>query len=109
MKILSRAEEFLLLAVWRLGDNAYGVPIREQLKKSTGKEWAFGALFVSLDRLAKKGYLTSYLTEPTSKRGGRSKRIYKLTRSAVKALKETRKVQEAVWLDLPELKLGDAG
>lgn len=70
MAFLSRAEEMVLLAILRLGDNAYGVTIRAELKTMTDKTWAFGALFVTLDRMSKKGYLTSYLTEPTRERGG---------------------------------------
>ncbi len=103
MKFLSRSEELLLLAIWRLQETAYGVTIREKLKEITGKTWAFGALFVTLERLTKKGYLDSYLTDPTPERGGRSKRIYKLTHSGLDALIEIKKIETAVWADLPEL------
>ena len=97
MKLLSRAEELLLLAVWRLQENAYAVTIRDQLLEVTGKSWAFGALFVSLDRLVKKGYLTSVLGEPTPERGGRSKRMYSLTRGGLQALIRIREIQRTVW------------
>ena len=76
MKLLSRPEELFLLAIWRLQDNAYAVTIREQVNSITGKTWSFGATFVTLDRLVKKRYLSSHLSEPTQKRGGRSKRMY---------------------------------
>ncbi len=105
MKLLSRAEEFLLLAVWRLQGNAYGVTIREELKHVTGKSWAFGALFVSLDRLTKKGYLKSTLSDPTPERGGRSKRMYRVTKSGLRALMEIRKVEQAMWEGIPEISL----
>ena len=105
MKLLTRSEEMLLLAVWRLQDQAYAVPIREQLYKVTGKTWAFGALFVSLDRLVKKGHLTSYLTEPTQKRGGRSKRIYQLTTDGRRALIAIRKVERQLWSGISEIAL----
>ena len=85
-KLLTRSEEMLLLAVLRLQDNAYAVTIRDQLKTVTGKTWAFGALFVSLDRLVKKGHLASALGEPTAERGGRRKRMYHLTPSGRQAL-----------------------
>jgi PadR family transcriptional regulator PadR len=107
MKFISRSEEMILLAVWRLGANAYGVTIRNELKEMSGKTWAFGALFVMLERLSKKGLLDSYLTEPTRERGGRSKRIYKLTPEAIDALKEVRKLQESIWEGMPELSAGD--
>ena len=97
MKLLSRQEELLLLAVWKLQHDAYGVKIREHLKAITGKEWAFGALFVTLDRMAKKGMLTSYLTDPTPERGGRSKRVYQLTNNGKRALIEIKKLEETMW------------
>jgi PadR family transcriptional regulator PadR len=102
-KFISRSEEFLLLAVWRLKDNAYGVTIRNQIKKATGKTWAYGALFVMLRRLEKKGYLTSYFTEPSSRRGGKSKRVFQLSSRGIKALKDVRRAQEAVWSGIEEL------
>lgn len=101
-KFISRSEEFLLLAVWRLKENAYGVTIRDQIKEATGKTWAYGALFVMLSRLEKKGYLTSYFADPSSQRGGKSKRIFRLTPHGVKALKEVRKAQESVWSGIEE-------
>ena len=104
-KFISRSEEFLLLAVWRLKENAYGVTIRDLLKKATGKTWAYGALFVMLRRLEKKSYLTSHFADPTSKRGGKSKRIFQLSPHGVKALKEVRKAQESVWSGIEELSL----
>jgi DNA-binding PadR family transcriptional regulator len=97
MKFISRSEEFIMLAVWRLKEEAYAVPIREHLKKVTGKTWAFGALFVMLNRLEKKGLLESYLTDPLPKRGGRSKRIYMLSSQGIKALEEAKNVQKSVW------------
>lgn len=97
MNYISRSEEFILLAVWRLEDEAYAVPVREQIKQATGKTWGFGALFVMLNRLEKKGLLKSHLTDPLPKRGGRSKRIYRLSSQGMKALEEARNVQESVW------------
>ena len=105
MKFLSRSEEMFLLAIWRLQDNAYGVTIRNNLQEVTGKTWAFGALFITLDRLVKKGFLISFLTEPTPERGGRSKRIYKLTAEGLGALKEIKKMQEILWDGIPELSM----
>jgi len=105
MKLLSRPEELFLLAIWRLQDNAYAVTIREQVNSITGKTWSFGATFVTLDRLVKKRYLSSHLSEPTQKRGGRSKRMYKLTREGIKALLDIKRLQETMWDDIPRLSL----
>ena len=99
MKLLSRPEELFLLAIWKLQDNAYTVTIRDQVNKITGKTWSFGATFVTLERLVKKRYLTSFLSAPTQKRGGRSKRMYKLTRLDIN------KLQENMWKDIPRLSL----
>jgi PadR family transcriptional regulator PadR len=102
-KFISRSEEYLLLAVWRLKDNAYGVAIRDQIMNATGKSWAYGALFVMLSRLEKKGYLTSQFTDPSPQRGGKSKRIFQLTPLGTKTLKEIKEVQESVWAGIEDL------
>lgn len=101
--ILTRSEEMLLLAVHRLKDEAYGVQIKKLLKEFVGKDHAFGALFVQLDRLSDKGFLTSSLSDPTPERGGRSKRMYKLTSRGRKALVQTKKAEEALWKDVEGL------
>ena len=88
MKILSRIEEILLLAIWRLAGNAYGVTIRDQISDITGKEWTFGAIYVPLDKLNQKDYISKYYSEPTANRGGRSKCLYRLTPKGKEALKE---------------------
>ncbi|MDH4196303.1 MAG: PadR family transcriptional regulator [Candidatus Aminicenantes bacterium] len=107
MDFLSRAEEIVLLAVWRLGENAYCVPIRKVVAEVTGKEWSFGALYVPLGRLEKKGLLRSTLSGPTNKRGGRSKRYYKLTPAGARALREVRSLQEALWTGVPDVLLDE--
>jgi DNA-binding PadR family transcriptional regulator len=102
-KYISRSEEFLLLAVWRLKNKAYGVAVRDQIKKATGKTWAYGALFVMLDRLEKKGFLTSSFSDPSPRRGGKSKRMFQLTVPGLKALEEVRRAQESVWAGIGNL------
>jgi PadR family transcriptional regulator PadR len=105
MKLLSRPEELFLLAIWKLQDSAYAVTIRDQVNKITGKTWSFGATFVTLERLVHKRYVTSYLSEPTQIRGGRSKRMYQLTREGIRALLDIKKLQESMWNDIPRLSL----
>ncbi len=102
-KFISRSEEFILLAVWRLGANAYGVTIRNSLRETTGKMWAYGALFVMLRRLEAKGYLESHFAEPTSLRGGKSKRIFGLSALGIQALRDVRKAQESAWSGIGKL------
>ena len=103
MKVLSRVEELVLLSVWRLQRNAYGVAVRKHIIESTGVDWSIGAIYVPLNRLTKWGYLEAVQGEPTPERGGRSKRYYKLTPAGVKALKHIKQVQEAMWSELPGL------
>jgi DNA-binding PadR family transcriptional regulator len=97
MKLLSRPEELILLAVWRLKEEAYCNPIQKQLLEVTGKKWSFGAVYDPLDRLEKKGLLTSSLGEPTAERGGKSKRIYRLTPEGMNALVSIREISDIMW------------
>jgi len=103
MKFLSRSEEFVLLAVLYLQEEAYGVAIRDRLRKMTGQSWAFGAVFVTLNRLEKKRMLDSRLADPSPRRGGKSKRIYSLTLDGHEELAKIRKVQETAWKSTAEV------
>jgi len=102
-KFISRSEEYILLSVLQMGENAYGVAIRNQLKQFTGESWAFGAVHVMLSRLEKKGLLFSRLAEPTSQRGGRSKRMFRLTAEGRLTLEKIKEVQDRIWAGLSEL------
>ncbi|MDH4272133.1 MAG: PadR family transcriptional regulator [Candidatus Aminicenantes bacterium] len=103
MKLLSRSEELVLLAVWRLRGNAYTLSILKRLSEITGYEWQVGAVYVPLEKLVKKQYLRKYAGKPTAERGGRRKSLYDLTPLGRKALKDIKDVQEAAWADLPEI------
>lgn len=103
MNLLTRTEEMILLAVYRLGDNAYGTTIRAQIEELLGREFSVGAIYVPLDRLVQKGYLTTYQSDPTPARGGRSKRFYRVTADGLSALREVRALEETMWRDIPEL------
>lgn len=97
MKLLSRIEEIILLAIYRLGDEAYGMAIREEVIKATGKQWLLGAIYGPLGRLQKNGYVTSIKGEPTPERGGRAKVYYKVTKKGKGALVEIYRVQKMIW------------
>ena len=99
MRLLSRSEELVLLTVWNLQDEASCLPIQRKLEEATGKSWSLGSIFDPLDRLERKKLLESRLTEPTKERGGRSKRIYRLTTLGKRALKDLRSIQEALWTE----------
>ena len=99
MAELTKLEEQILLSVWRLGDDAYGLTIYEHIKKITGKNMAIGGIYFPLERLVNKRFLNAYKGEPTHVRGGQSKRYYKLTKHGIEALLEAKKTHEAFWKD----------
>ena len=103
MILLSKPEELLLMAVCHLKDNAYGVRILRYLSEKTGKEWSIGSVYVPLDRLARAGYVESYQGEPTQKRGGRSKRYFRLTSAGEQRLRETKRLYDAMWSEIGPL------
>jgi DNA-binding PadR family transcriptional regulator len=103
MRLLTRAEELILLAVQQLGEEAYCLPIRERISKITGDEWSLGSIYMPLDRLVKLRFLDSYLSEAIPERGGRHKRIYQLTQEGRKALIKVREVQNTMWSITPGL------
>ncbi|GAB5518614.1 MAG: hypothetical protein RhofKO_08650 [Rhodothermales bacterium] len=105
MRLLTRTEAFVLLAVWRLQDHAYSIPLCDELTALSGKKWSLGAVYMPLERLEKKGLVSSYLSGSTPERGGRQKRIYQLTRSGKKALLEVREVEQRFWSGIPQLTL----
>jgi PadR family transcriptional regulator PadR len=100
MRILSKPEELVLLAVLKLKENAYGVPIRRLLIRETGVDWSIGAVYVPLSRLAKAGFLETEIGEPTSERGGKRKKFYRLTSRGKKALAFAKKVSDTMWANL---------
>src|SRR5260370_35495723 len=98
---LGELEQIVLLAVLRLGTEAYAVPILEQIEAQTGRKIARGALYTALDRLEKKGCLRSRVGEPLPERGGRARRYFTVTPAAVRALKASRLALMRLW-DGPE-------
>ncbi|MEE9443599.1 MAG: helix-turn-helix transcriptional regulator [candidate division Zixibacteria bacterium] len=111
MKWLSRKEEFVMLAVKALGEDAYGVSIKLFLDRATGKRWSIGATYDVLDRLMRKKCLSSKTSGPTPERGGKSKRLYLITDQGQQALIELREMQKAMQMKAlkPVLKTGDMG
>ena len=103
MKNLTLSEIIYLIAIWRLEENAYGVTIRKQIAKVTGKTYTYGTLYSALDQLFKKGYVVKSAGPPTPERGGRSKNFYKLTQEGIKSLKASRELQKVIWRGIPEL------
>ncbi|MFC2161701.1 PadR family transcriptional regulator [Acidobacteriota bacterium] len=97
LRLISRNEEIILMAIWKLKGNAYGVTIRDYASDLTGVPWKFGSVYVPLDKLTLKGYIRKYHSSPVLERGGRSKVMYELTSTGKEALKQVKKVQDALW------------
>lgn len=95
-------EQQVLLAVWRLGEGAYGTTVRDELESHTGRALAQGAVYVTLVRLEKKGLLKSRLSDPTPVRGGKSKRYFHITSRGVAGLTAARKTMDRLWEGLSE-------
>ena len=107
MRLISRIEEIILLSIWRLQDDAYGITILDEVVKATGKTWLTGSIYASLSRLLKHGLVESIEGEPTAERGGRRKIYYKLTPKGQKALVAIRRVNSILWRDLPAFKVDE--
>ena len=79
-------EQLILMAMFRLGADAYGVSLREEIEARTSRTVSAGALYTALDRMEKRGLVTSRLGEPTPARGGKRKRLYTLLPAGERAL-----------------------
>jgi PadR family transcriptional regulator PadR len=90
---LGRFEHLLLLAVMRLGDDeAYGMTIRRELARHTGRDVAVGAIYTALARLEARGLVQSKLGEPTPERGGKAKRFYRVLPAGKKAVAKAQSI-----------------
>lgn len=100
--IPSDFEQQVLLAVWRLGGEAYGASVREELETATGRDVAQGAVYITLVRLEKKGWLKSSLSDPTPVRGGKAKRYFQIVPAGIAGVKAARTAMDRLWDGLPE-------
>lgn len=94
-------EQQVLLAVWRLGDGAYGAAVRDEIERCTGREIAAGAVYVTLVRLEKKGLLRSSLSDPTPVRGGKAKRYFEILPEGIAGVQAARAALDRLWAGLP--------
>jgi PadR family transcriptional regulator len=94
---LGEFEQIVLLALARLGEDAYGVAIHEEILATTGRDVSIPAVYVTLARLEDKGYVSSQTGDPTPTRGGRARRFYRLEKSGVRALEEAKRVLDRLW------------
>jgi DNA-binding PadR family transcriptional regulator len=92
--LLGEVEQLVLLAVLRLGDEAYAVPIRALIKQDAGVEVSRGTVYVTLERLERKGYVTSWFSDPQAVRGGKARRIFRLKPPGVAAIRAAKRAMD---------------
>jgi PadR family transcriptional regulator, regulatory protein PadR len=101
-------ELMVMLAVMRLSDGAYGVPISREIELQCGREVALGSVYATLQRLEDNGLVLSRLGEATPERGGRAKKYFRITAMGLREIRETQRSLRRMWKGLPQLEGGVA-
>jgi PadR family transcriptional regulator len=101
---LTDFELMILLAILRLGDDAYGVPIADEIERTGRRTVAIAAVYVALERLAARGLVTSSLGDPTPERGGRAKKFFRVTGKGARLVRDTYAALNAMWRGLSVVK-----
>ena len=107
-EFLTEYELMILLAILRVGDDAYGVRIAREIERTAGRSIVLGAVYATLDRLEANGLVTSALGEPTAERGGRAKRYFEVTRDGLRAVRQAQRALTALWRGIPRLQRGSS-
>jgi DNA-binding PadR family transcriptional regulator len=102
---LGSLEHIVLLAVMRLGEEAYGITVRKEIESATGRELSIGAVYATLVRLEAKGFVRSYAGEPTAERGGRAKRYFRVTADGKGVLRNTHAIIQKLSAGLRGLRV----
>jgi PadR family transcriptional regulator PadR len=102
-RLLTDFEIMILLAILRVGDDAYGVTIAREIEATAGRTVQLPAVYTALDRLETQGLVRSWLGEATPQRGGRAKKHFALTRPGLESVQDTRAALTALWSQLPQL------
>jgi PadR family transcriptional regulator, regulatory protein PadR len=97
---LGEFEQMVLLAIAHRHGDAYGTSIVEEIERRTGRSVARAAVYITLRRLEEKGFVSSWMGEPTAERGGKARRCVRLEPAGAKALREARNVAERMWQGL---------
>ena len=98
---LGEFEQVVLLAVVHLEGDGYGMTVRGEIERRTGRSPSIGALYATLERLEEKGLVRSRTGAPTAERGGRAKRFFAVTASGMRALERSRRLLDAMWEGIP--------
>ncbi|MBO3698235.1 PadR family transcriptional regulator [Roseivirga sp. E12] len=104
---LGELEELILLLVVMLKNDAYGFAIRKALKSQAGRMVTIGAVHGTVNRLEKKGFVESNMSDATEVRGGRRKRIFTVTASGKRALERSRELKLSLWMQIPEFSISN--
>jgi DNA-binding PadR family transcriptional regulator len=105
---LTDFELMILLAILRVGEGAYGVPVAREIEKTGKRTVAVASVYVALDRLEQCGLVISEVGESTPQRGGRGKRFFCVTTKGLRAVRNARLALTAMWRNVPALKGGNA-
>jgi len=89
---LGSLEHIVLLAVMRLGEQAYGIMVRREIERATERDVSIGAVYATLVRLEAKGFVSSAAGEPTAERGGRAKRYFRVTAEGKSVVRNTQEI-----------------
>ena len=100
MKDLTKLEEILLLSIWELKDEAYGLKIRHHVSDIIGKDFTFGNLYSALDRLTRKKYVSKCPGKSTPQRRGKTRMYYTISSAGIEALKVACAMKQKLWGDL---------
>lgn len=103
-RFLTDFELMVMLAVLRVRDEAYGVPVAREIEATAGRSVTHAAVYLALDRLCQQGLVTSRLGNPTPERGGRAKKLFSITPTGLRAIRRTQSAFIALWTGIPELK-----
>jgi PadR family transcriptional regulator PadR len=102
MKDLTKLEELVMMSIWRLEDDAYGVKIKNKVKEIGGREYFYNTLYTTFDQLTRKRYITKHFGEPSAVRGGKKKVYFHITKEGRGALENAFKRHSRIWAGIDE-------
>ena len=101
---LNTLELMIILALIHLGDDGYGVSIAQEIERRTSREVLLGSVYAALERLEKKGIVSSELGEATPERGGRAKMYFQVTAKGIREARQTQRALQSLWKQVPQLR-----
>jgi len=101
---LGSFELMVLLAILRLGGDAYGVPISREIESDSGRDVSVASVYAALQRLEDKALVSSRFGDPTPERGGRAKKYFRVTAKGVSEVQKTQRALTRLWRGVPQLK-----